>query len=891
MERAELFSTSTTPYAGLKSARHPLTLRPGEASDAKNLRAEPGQPIHVREGIAKVLPSDGLPDGAEIYGASEPFQYGSLWRFLVAVRDPADSKIHVYYQAYDSLAGTWQAQWTKSSQPSGQFGDTRMTVPASGYVQFEWVRSPYDAIPKAVAVDGSLTARIWTPVGFAHANAIDPPEDVRSFPVQARMNDGLDVANGAATAAGGGANDWGTVQRGGSAGGYYWEWNTAASTSGTGAASIVHDTDDATWIPPLTDDQSKQIVLVAEYDDRSFWDCVKVDVRVDMGSGDSWLTVHDPANDLNTMVELSTNVAGYKVIAFSLPDRTDAKFVPSTTVTLDGIRLTSTSASLPATSNVKVHWVASSGRVPGGAEYACCRRQGASLVDSPGVIYQLGSFGREAVSARQLQSGFIDKTDESDFNVRSKGVVPLGASVSDAFVFPVDPRLFYVYDVPYSIPTEDNLKTNGADLFVIYRKEPGESEFYRVNHVVVGSYDAGAKSWVSVPGGNKWGEVSQFSDYVLPEFRTFTDRAPDEFTIPPQGGTAVAFANGRLHVAASVSQGSGNRLMISEQGQPMRFRELLRMDTPSLADPASGFAAKIEGENIRAIRAVSEQVQTPNGSAVLLFTDKSVYAVDRNVGGGAALFQLRKLNSLGCSAGASVAELDGNVVWLDKDMSARRLDGMAISLYQVDDRLRSVPSALLGRAAGIFHRGRYYLSRATASASRNDRTLVFNSLGSLWESDDTAPSGKEPQLWLEWPVGDRGLYFFASDGTLYQYEKPKQTTDDGAAIPFLVESGEFHGRSFGPVSARHVGLVGDTATTTLKTERLFSEPPSVAAGELDLDTGGSLAWKYDRRKAGGAPGGEGQAVRIRVSGEFTAAFRLLALVAEIEGAELGGAHG
>ena len=189
------------------------------------------------------------------------------------------------------------------------------------------------------------------------------------------------------------------------------------------------------------------------------------------------------------------------------------------------------------------------------------------------------------------------------------------------------------------------------------------------------------------------------------------------------------------------------------------------------------------------------------------------------------------------------------------------------------------------------HRGRYYLARATASASRNDRTLVFNSLGLLWESDDTAPSGKEPQLWLEWPVGDRGLYYFSSDGTLYEYEKPGQTTDDGDAIPFLVESGEFQGRSFGPVSARHVGLVGDTATTTLKTERVFSEPSSVAEGELDLNTGGSLGWKYDRRKAGGAPGGEGQSVRIRVSGEFRTAFRMLALMAEIEGAELGGTRG
>jgi hypothetical protein len=59
-------------------------------------------------------------------------------------------------------------------------------------------------------------------------------------------------------------------------------------------------------------------------------------------------------------------------------------------------------------------------------------------------------------------------------------------------------------------------------------------------------------------------------------------------------------------------------------------------------------------------------------------------------------------------------------------------------------------------------------------------------------------------------------------------------------------------------------------------------------GEIDLDIGGALAWKYDMLPGGGIPGGEGQAVAVRIEADFDAPFSLLALAAEIEPTDLSG---
>jgi hypothetical protein len=919
MERRELYSVADTPFRGLRSHAHPLALKPGEAFDAKNLRAEPGHALRVRDGIAQELDTAGLPANAVFWGASPMIKVqDGLWLIYLAAEDPADDKVHVYNRQYTTASG-WGLQWYELTESSGPFGDTRLSRPLDGLVTFTPVDSDEDARdhlgylgptdshgPAVVVQDG--VDRPLRVVGFPNAGVtdlraakivpIEAPTNARSAVAEAGVNDALPVRSGAVTTAAtaGGtftAATGGHVQQTGAAGSFDWEWKAGTTVTPGDTGDVVMDVDSMSLLEVSDLRSVPQIGLVVEASDDSWWDCVKLWANVSYNGGAyAWELIHDPgasaSSAKNNRVHVPTNVDGTIVSAYAY-GKTDIFTV--LLATMNGLRIEVASDKLTPSSTFKVSWVYASGWTPGTAQYAVSRFAAMSEAESGGVLVGSGAFGLDTTGLREKWASFNDPLTLDRSNARFLHPVMRGGSLPPEFVFPIDPRLFYTYRVPVLNPTQSELDSTFCDTWAVYRKDPGEGDFNLVRRVEVGEWNGAA--WSLSLNANE-GELFYWTDTVPPENKVARRRAPDAFTEVTPVGTCAVYANKRQFVGAPLQDTSdtntvANAVKISEEGYPGRFRSVVRFDSATDPDASSGFEARLGTEEVRALVAVDGPTTTAGVSSVLCLTDRSLYAIDR-VLGGARLFNVRRVAPFGTQSKHAAVDAKGSLIWLDQARAVRSSDRALPDLSRgwVQDRLDAATD--LGFTQAALHKGRVYFSRAV-EGQKNARVLVYLLDAAMWESDDELPTGKEAAQFVLWEIeGASRLLFFAPNCACYEYAKPGQTTDDGEAIAFALESREFHNSMFGPIAAQHVAIVGSVAPAVLTTQRIFSEPAATVTGEIDLDTGGALVWRYDRLPGGGVPGGEGQSVRFRVSGEFEDTFALIAMAAEVKDADLGGAR-
>ena len=920
MERTELISVAEVPFRGLRPDVHPLALKPGELFDAQNLRAEPGRPIRVREGIAQELDAAGLPTNAVFWGASPIVKVqDGVWLLYIAAEDPADEKVHVYNRDYTSASG-WGSQWYELTQTSGPFGDTRLERPKEGLVVFTPVDAdpearkhldflgPTDSLGPAVVVQNGVDAPLRV-VGYPDASvtayrcvpvrAIKAPTNARATVAEAGVNGSLPVRGGAVTtgATPGGTFDAATgghVQQLGAAGSYYWQWLTGATINVGDTGDVVMNTDAMSLFGGSPVPKSvPQIGLVVEAEDGTWWDCVKVWANVDYdGGGYNWELIHDPSasagSALNDRVHVETNKDGIVVSAYAYGERSSSDF---TTITMNGLRLEVASDGLTPATKFMVYWVYGGGWVPGTAQYAVSRKAATSEAESGGVIVASGAFGLQTTNLRQRWASLNSPMSLEGANARFRHPIAQGGSLPPDFVFPIDPRLFYVYRVPVLNPHIAEVEATYDETWAVYRKDPGDAEFLLVKNVELARRNGTA--WELVLNSGE-GALFYWTDEHAPEEKDARRRAPDAFTeVTPVCACAV-YANKRLYVGATLQDSSGTNAVasvvkISEEGYPGRFRSFVRFDGAGDEDPASGFEARLGVEEPKGLVAVDGPETVAGVSSVLCLTERSLYSIDR-VLGGSRLFNVRRVAPFGTQSKHAATDTKGALLWLDQSRAVRLSSRALPDLSRANVQGRLDSAVDLHRAQAAYHKGRVFIARAVEEGAGNARVLVYDLEEQRWESDDLLPSGKGAEQFVTWDIeGASRLLFFAAGCKLFEYGKSGQTTDDGAEIAFVVESRGFHNAMFLPVVAQHVAVVASVAPAVLTTERIFSEPPATVTGEIDLDAGGALVWKYDKLPGGGPPGGAGQAVRFRASGSFDTAFEVVALAAEVGDSPLGGA--
>lgn len=904
MQPTVLFSC--TEFDGLHSAKHPLALGAGMAYDLKNSRKDVGGAIRVREGVSTaVAAATGLPAGS-FKGASPFYDDGTYVHQVVAWKE-ADNDVHLYHRKYTISTTTW-GSWTLVTQDSGKYGDTALTDPANGRIAFYWCEVPggshssvsgfvyrtqdssllmasdgtnVRALDMGVIVNGP-EAGDGSQKYASHANPIPPPKG--HIGVEFDAYDWLDIINGAVTVTGNGSGDWGggggsgSVSQQGSSGSYTWRWVTNATISGSSAADITFSTEEITYATYVADQdyfQPKHVILVAHATKDDFWENVTIGFKWKKSGGAYAFKDFDTAP-----LVLSTNTSSYEMVVIPLPDQLPEQ---AADLLMNGLRFT-TKASTPVSCTVTVYAMGVGGVVPGGTEYGICRRNRGGHVFSPGVVLHNTAFGTKNASSRAANTGVLDGTTRKDFNGVPSTTVHLHSTLPDGFILPIDSRVCYTPKVRYSEPHQGELDDNAADYIVVYRKEPSDADYYRVTRILTGYYTGGA--WTDDGGGAADSTTETYTDIRASYDRNYKDRLPDESCVPPPPFLAARTIGSRTYLLENTTQGC--TLRISEHGQPTRFVDGVAVSD----DTKGGFNLKISNAKGRAVSQTEYVGGSAESAQAIVFTDEDAWSPFR-MQGDVVLYDLRRVSSFG-SCGPSVTESDGHLCWVDRDMDVRVLgrEG-SLSRYRVSDKLTAVPAAYTSITDVAFWKGRIYISYTTSGQTENKQVLVYNVDGDYWEGYDAFPSGKEPQQFFSWRTGGANLlYFIASDGAIYEYEKSGQVTDAGTGIAFLIESGEYHNDFFQPVVAQRMGVVADDASVTLDTTRTMVEPSSTSTGTIDLSAGSDRAWKWDDSGAGARiAGGESVGIRLKFSGTFSEAHSFYTFVAELKGGTFGGAVG
>lgn len=885
-----IFGVATNRYKGYRNAVHPSTLGFGEAYDAKNLRCGPDGVIKKRDGVSSaVAAATGLATPGTFKGCSDFYDDGTYVHIFIAWKE-ADNDVHVYHRKYTKSSTTW-GNWAQLTEDSGKFGDTALTEPNNGRVQFYFVEIPGQSqtltdnyhtfkdstvcvisggtntrsVDLKVVIDGAVTGNSDT--GLSHCNAIPPPVAIS---LVWDAYDWLDVKGGAVTVTGNASAEWGTVQKTGG----FWQFISDASVSGGGAATIVFDSEDAIYGLYTSDTdhfQCRQIWLLAHANIAHFWSNVTIAYNRKIGSGAYAYKTIDAAPTV-----LPTNIADYELVVLDLPEELPEA---ADTLTVNGIKLTTT-AGTPVSCTVNIYAFGVSGVVPSGTRYGICRRNRTGHIDSPGTVFCLSNLGLTKAEARLANEGVNGAVDADQLLAAPNSTMFIYSTLPNGLILPMDSRMFGTYRLKYSNPHTGELSSNAADTVVFFRQEPADTDYYRLDRVATATYTSGS-GW-AFDSGTASSSLT-YTDTVPPAYRDFSDVLPDESCEPPGAFRCGISVGGRAWIGRDFAAGA--KVYASEFGSPMRFTGSIAQS----ADQRGAASKRIAGEKCVGF---GQTVAEGLVNSVHVFTDKGVYRIVRSTDG-LVMFDLLRESHLGCCSAQSIAQLDSTLCYVDKDREFRFLGSESLSRDRITN-LDNVPDAYSNVIDVEFFKGRAYIARVPSGGTENTEVDVFNFRGGYWESRDTFTSTVEPEQWLKWNVdGAVKLYYVGADGAIYQYEASGQHTDNGQAIAFLIESREYSNSPspmWKKVFARHMGFVGtDVSSGTITTTRVFTSPASTSAGTINIDVSTAYAWRQDARSSGsGSPGGEGNGVRLRWSGSLSAAMECYALTGELKDAPLGG---
>ncbi|HXH61929.1 MAG TPA: hypothetical protein VNI20_11295, partial [Fimbriimonadaceae bacterium] len=560
-------------------------------------------------------------------------------------------------------------------------------------------------------------------------NPIDTPVAARATVPEAGVFDSLPVVAGAATATASAGGAF-TAATGGSVGasGGSWVWTTGNAVVVGDWGQIVMDTDSMSVLGGPDLRAVPQIGLVVEADDDSWWDAVKLWANVNYdGGGYGWELIHDPTappgSAKNNRVHVLTNKTGVVVSAYAFDDKSHGGY---SLASINGLKIEVADALLSAASTFRVHWVYASGWVPGTAQYAVARKAGLSESESGGVFLSQGAFGETTTFLRTAATTSAGTTLETS-NARFLHPMFQSGNVPTDFVFPIDARLFYHYRVPVVNPWMVELSGAYADTWSVYRKDPGDAEFYLAYDLQVGVYNSILQTWGLTNGSE--GGIYSSEDAVPPERKDYRRRVPDTYNEPTPIGQAGVFVDKRLYSGTLVKDPQGDNfvcgsVMVSEEGYPGRFRRYGRFDSGD-NDPSSGYEVRLGAEEVMAL-GVLQGSGSAQVTSVYCVTDRAFYSIDRVLNGN-RLFNIRRIAPSGTQSRRGTASMGTELYWLDQVRALRSTQSGLPDLSQasVQDRLDAVVD-WDGVCVSTF-RNRLFIARG-------ERVLTY--IAGYWESDD-----------------------------------------------------------------------------------------------------------------------------------------------------------
>ena len=790
---------------------------PGYWVDARNIRVDSGA-IKLRGGQTELVDNSSL-SGTCV--GSAVVEYGSNTYLFTALS--ISGAVRIYYNVY---TGSWGSA-VEVTAASGFFGNSRLAVPASGFVSFTKVYSKTDGLC-VIAQDGSSDPRVIKLSAIAAGNArkisaVPAPQEIGGFSPSFGITDFLGVHEGSATTITSGAGTFAVTQTGTPS---QWNFTTGAGPMVDGDyAQILAGTN------PFTLDDARQVFVIAEVSSDSIFDSTKWEL---IGATDD-VTLHDPENGIDNVVSVETNTPGLRVYAFPIGEFAPSERVPGSggAGTIAGLKITCTNTNTPLSATATIYSVCTGGRVPGFAEYSQTWYCSGSMTESPEVVMK-------------------NLTQGATHNEMFAGAA---TALPEDFKLPLSDALFYRVQQQFLAP-DTALRDAGVDYVRFYRRDPGETRRTYVSQIETCEYTS---SWVYVSPYTATARQATTADIVAPEDKETERVSPDAFNEPAPIGQAALWASSRHYVGTFKASSSEPKsvVKVSELDQPFRFASIPRDDIRD-----SAFLAQLNGEEvIRSFHAVSSSVI--GSSSVYCFTNQALYSIDGTL--------IRRLSSIGSVAGASVSEHTNSLFWVDQNLSVRKSQGVIqdLSRLRIDDLLTAATGT--DKLHGVIHRDRYYLVYSGG-------VLVWSDLLGDWESRDTP--GVQPVNLLPWRVGNTAkLYCTSSNGSLFEYESG--TTDDGSQINIVLQTPDMHGDAWNRITVGAPSVVCSDVNSEALAVTLASVAPIISqVGTMSLDAGGSetTTWREAKITAtGGKMGVSGAAVNVKFEATIPGPFTIKAL--------------
>ena len=839
----------------------------------------PGPAGVVKRGGMVALTSAGPVVGGTFIGGGL-FEYGSdtLVKLTAVV---VSAVVRIYAEVYTFSTDTWGAA-AESTAASGKWGNTRMTVPVLGLVQFQAV--PGQDGTQAVLVQNGIDAARIVDLGVRDARIVQDVQPADYAQAYSPLFSFLDTLPVASTAAAGititdSASAVGSIVTSGSV--RHWR----AVFTLTDVAEFVEHYVTASSIDGR---DSFGLMLFVKATDDNWRGALKISAVVDDDAGSvKAISLYDPSTQFVSMAEAATVDEGVVLVQLPIQEHPDADIDE-----IKGIRIEVVAAGLAAGYTFDIRGVAVTGNTPGFAQYGISLKNSGTFTESPGAPYRV----------------FNDDQNVDEFRERNRiarlneGRVPRGAAVGFEDVFtdgpyffmPVQSDMYYNVELPVFAPISTE-GARGVDTACIYRKDPGSKSFSFVAEVAVATYNVGAAAWQTVTPlfatTTSWKARAVYEDNAKSAELEEKRRLPDSQALAVQIGFAMGEVDKRVMVGVARGAGSPikqNALMVSEEDRPMMFRPFPRFEG-GLEDASSGYLIALGDENVMAVRSGSASGLGSNSAYV--WTNRKVRAV---VG-----FKAYTIAGMGTVAADSVSEHGGVFFWMDQQnvMVAMASSPEAVSLFRVQTLFDDTPDAYRKYYSGLVGRDLVYMARTPLAGTYNTRAVVYSQYFQKYVSEDkkeAANPTKFPQKLMHWHFfGGYKVVGFSRTGQLFEYDVADELEDDGDGIEVQWDSGAVCAEFNKSAVYGRMGVFAQATSESLATDR---RPVRKAAGShaqsvgtLSLVSANPFAEAFDVDSAGNPPAMRDYGCGGRLSGTLSEEFVVTKWVQYVRGVEGDGA--
>lgn len=779
-----LFGPSN-PIQGENTSADPSMLQPGIFVSTQNLRYGNDE-LKVRWGAFALTAAPPVA-GAVFRGAFYGFMDAAL-RMFVAYRIAGATRVY-------QIAGLSGTAWTFV-----EITDASTRLATDGFCTFAIVSDTLGQFPADILVisNGTDAPRTWgskrsifgTSTGVAAIHGVITIPDANLCSSQPDVSGYVDMRTATATTAGASTPAIVHTKQVDAVTAEVW-YDLAITGVGfftmtlAGAAPAYYN--DGTGMVPtagLKIDQGKQVLIVCE---DSFTDPIWRYMKITINVAGTPVIIWDPTNPVfDQPYFIPLNNTQY-MVAFNIESAQVVTTNPAISFKFETI-----TAPPQATRTLHLYGIMMGGQVDATSTYSVSHLDSTSRAESGGVICaqrdapNIGGSGSAGQNGRGAASSKVKET------------------------IPIPTGLFLEHKITY----QSSPKTASVDFAMLYRKEPGESDYFFVNYM-----GCPRAAWF-------YNNLSYYPDNGKSGSRTLTRTAPTASTTSIPYGTYIAAVNRRLCSARILNAPS--EVWYSADGAPFRFSQIASVTGQNTE--SNPVFHKMQGEDITGISVLPGQFFGVSPS--LIFTSKRIYRIE-----GSDAFSMSRatvVSLTGCAYPRSIAEQNGHVYYVGADSQVWRYGISSsynnqimygfnqegpISLYRIDASLAGADLTNCSGAANFYG---YALSTKESPDSTQNTIRRFDGIKNQWGSDYFEITGIAGLVKFDSGT-DRRLLIFGDDGNIYWHERPGTLKDGGAYIPIKLQTGELSlGMWDNTIEGYACGLVTDV--------------PSVPANELPTFT-------------------------------------------------------